>query len=435
MKEMMTILCMLIVCMTILLPANNLIDVVNEAELHIERTYKGEMARRLAMDKLQKILDDQQKTDKEKMDAIWLEFLTPKKEEKLTEANAYRLIWTPPLSWDINSIAIAYDLEQSQTQVISAETVDSKKTSRTKANENGGKSFSSEADSTGMTTGLGYQTKISLAGLLTARPQFEIQAHGSHKKDWDESKTELWSKAHQEQLANNFEELTKNIHSTQVSRCHLSFAIDFQNNSEEDLMFSASSTVPVYMGTTLVLEARPENIGNNQMFTIPSKATKTIKFRGEISTTQAYRLLEFMKTNSPTILPERGQLSVYSLNGKVKNAIQESLAVRHSVIRCDEYEWKVRNIWNSRHVTLREALWAVNSLYEKGPFDIENDTCTTMFGKFRCGPYPGMAEAEAYPVVEMDGKFFSCLREEQLGGRLPVMNPFSQGASLHSPRF
>ena len=417
-KGMKAILCFLMAIVALQLLGDNLIDVVNEAELHIERTYKGEMARRLAIDKLQKIVLDEQKTDKEKMDTIRLEFLAPKKEEKLTEANAYHLIWIPPLSWDIHSIAIAYNLERSQTQVISAETVDSKKASRTKSNENGGKSSFGELGSTGLTTDLGYQTKISLVGMLTARPQFEIQARGSYKKDWDESKTELWSKSRQEQLTSNFEELTKDIRSTQVSRCHLSFAIDFQNNCDEDLMFSASSTVPVYMGTTLVLNAMPENIGNSQMFTVPRKAVATIKFRGEIDTTQAYKLLEYMKTNAPTILPEKGQITIFSANNKVKNAIQESLAIRHSVIRCGEYEWKVRSTWNDKCVTLWEALWAVNSLYEKGPFDIENDTCTTMFGQFRCGPYLGMAEAEVYPIAEIDGKFFSRLNKEQLDGRL-----------------
>ena len=428
MKGNMRIFCVLIVIVlmaiiSLQLIGENLIDVVDEAELFIERTYKGEMARQLAKTKLQNIVLDKEKTDRQKIEAIQKEFLQPKKDEEITEANAYRLIWTPPLSWDIHSIAISYDVEKSDTRVISGETIETKKSNRMKSNENGGKSVTSETGSTGMATGLGYQTKISLAGLLTARPQFKVEAEGSHKTDWDESKTELWSKSRQEQLASSFEELTKDIQSTKVSTCHLTFAIDFQNNCDEALLFPASATIPVYMGEgerrTFVLNAMPENIGNNPMFIIASSATATIKFRGEINTTQTYKLLEFMKADAPIILPENGLLIISSQNNKIKDAIHESLKVSHSVIRCGEYEWKVRNTWNNRRVKVREALWAINSLYEKGPFDIENDACVTMFGKFRCGPYPGMAEAEVYPIVEMDSRFFSRLGKSQLDSRLP----------------
>ena len=40
----------------------NQMDVVDEEELFIAKTYKGEMARRLAMNKLQNNLLDEQKT-------------------------------------------------------------------------------------------------------------------------------------------------------------------------------------------------------------------------------------------------------------------------------------------------------------------------------------------------------------------------------------
>ena len=79
---MKTILYVLVTIVALQLRGDNLIDVVDEAEQYIGRTYKGEMARRLALDKLQKILDDRQKTDKEKMDVIRLEFLAPKKEDE-----------------------------------------------------------------------------------------------------------------------------------------------------------------------------------------------------------------------------------------------------------------------------------------------------------------------------------------------------------------
>ena len=430
-SSFMMLIFALMLSMAFVLLGEDLAEVVNEAELYIKKTYEGERARKIEEKKLDKILDDQQKTDQEKIEEIRREFLKkkheqekqeenqqealkPKKVDEIIEKNDDGLIWTPPLSWKIHSIAIAYDLEKTQTQVISAETIESKKINHIEASENGKKTANAKASSSGASMGGG----VSWTNWLKINPRFEMEAHASCKKDWDESKTELWSKSHQEQLASNFEELTKDIQSTRVSGCHLTFAIDFHNNLNENLMFSASFTVPVYMGGTLVLEARPDNVGNIQTYIIPRRKTKTVKFRGEISNTQAYRLLEFMKTNAPTILPDRGQLIIYSKNGEVESAIDEPESEEISVIHCGEFEWKVWRIRKGRYVTLREALEAVNSLYKNGPFAIENDTCTTMFGQFRCGPYPAMAEAEVYPIVERDGRYFSRLEKEQLDGRL-----------------
>ena len=50
---------------------------------------------------------------------------------------------------------------------------------------------------------------------------------------------------------------------------------------------------------------------------------------------------------------------------------------------------------------------------------IDGDVCVSLFSRFRCGPYPAMAEAGAYPVIEMDGRLFSRLGKEQLDNVLP----------------
>ena len=118
MKGMKVILYILIAIVAFRLAGEDLAKVVDEAELYIKGTYKGERARKIAEQKLDKILDDQQKTEEEKIDAIRDEFLKPKLENEIvktntpiTETNAYQLIWIPPLSWNVHSIAIAYDLE------------------------------------------------------------------------------------------------------------------------------------------------------------------------------------------------------------------------------------------------------------------------------------------------------------------------------------
>ncbi len=413
MKGMKVILCILTVFFVIQLAGENLIDVVNEAELHIRKIYNGELAQKLAMDKLQHIALDIQKTDEAKMEEIRREFLTPKKEDEITETNAYRLIWTPPISWNIHSIAIAYDVDKTYTHVISGETLESKKITHIKSNEKGKKSATGKAASVGTS----MEGGVSWTSWLKINPRIQKEAHVNYKADWNESKTELWSKQWQEQLTNSFEEITKDIQSTRVTRCHLTFAIDFYNSCNEDLTFSPSSTIPIYMGGMLILEARPENIGNSQMFIIPHKETKTIKFRGEISTTQAYRLLEGMKTDAPTIRPQNGQLNFDSPSLIVKNSVQEALNVSYSIIRCGTYEYKIRSQWNNKNVTLREALWAINALCEKKPFGIEGDKCISMCGE-TCGPHPRMAVTEVYPIVEMDGRFFSCLGKEQLDSEL-----------------
>ena len=69
MKGNMRIFCVLMAIISLQLLGENLIDVVDEAEFFIERTYKGDMARQLAKTKLQNIVLDKEKTDKQKIDA------------------------------------------------------------------------------------------------------------------------------------------------------------------------------------------------------------------------------------------------------------------------------------------------------------------------------------------------------------------------------
>ena len=180
MKGIMRIFCILMAIIALQLFGEKLIDIVDETERFIDRTYQGERARRLALDELDKIIHDKEKTDKQKIEEIQKEFLQPKNDdEEITESNAYRLIWTPPLSWDIHSIAIAYDVEKSSTHVISGETLDLKKTSRTEQNEKGEKTMSGMNASGGASIGGG----VSWTEWLNVKPHLEAEAHASFKAD------------------------------------------------------------------------------------------------------------------------------------------------------------------------------------------------------------------------------------------------------------
>ena len=269
--------------------------------------------------------------------------------DELNERNASRLIWTPPITWNAHSFIIEYDKKYSRSDVIAPPTVLYWRLPKNISNTE--------------------RPVIDDDGLfrLTPKQGFEIAAQSCFKADDDNGYIVRVVKQPQMDIIVPFGMPTDEdgIFVPRNARCRLAFTIDLQNNCNEDLMFPASSTVPVYAGETLVLEVRPENKGNSQMLTIPHGTEVTIDFRRDLNKEQALRILELMKGKNPAILPERGQLIIYSLSGKIRNAIQESLGVEYSIIRCGRYEWKIRSTWNGRRVTLREAMWAVNSCMKR----------------------------------------------------------------------
>ena len=129
--------CYLIICLLSLINnpfyAGEYEDVLQEAELMIESTYRTELSRTSATKKLSLIINDDKLTEKEKIEKITIEFLQPKNTE-INEQNAYKLVYVPPLTWTVHSIAIAYDTENTQQLLFDGKMLDTLEASSSNKN-------------------------------------------------------------------------------------------------------------------------------------------------------------------------------------------------------------------------------------------------------------------------------------------------------------
>ena len=131
---------------------------------------------------------------------------------------------------------------------------------------------------------------------------------------------------------------------------------------------------------------------------IPARGTVDIAFRGDLATTAAHELVDFMRTRAPVIAPEKSPLLVIrSTDGAVRNAVNESARVACARIVCGAYAWNVRRTLDGRPVTIRQALEAVNSRYDVPPFAWEGNRLKTV-----CGAACGAFDLERVPCVETD---------------------------------
>ena len=162
------------------------------------------------------------------------------------------------------------------------------------------------------------------------------------------------------------------------------------------MVVPAGSVVPVYAGSTSfsVMAKMESSVALN----IPAYGTVDIAFRGDLATTAARELIDFMRTKSPVIAPERSPLLVIrSVDGTVRNAVNEAMRVASTKIVCGAYTWNVRKTWNGKSVTIQQALEAVNSRYDVSPFVWEGRKLKTI-----CGAVVEPFDLERIPCVETD---------------------------------
>ncbi len=362
--------------------AGELENIIQQAENAIFEQYKTPLANKSASRKLVLILQDEKLSESQKISKIKKEFLSLEKEE-ITPENAYKLIFVPQLDWKIHSIAIAYNIQNTKNILFSAQEMNKENVTREKSLEaNYGESQKTalQAGFSGAASG-DLTLSFNPLKLLSSKATFSAEANGSIKIDDARSGGALWSKKNQLALSKRYEEMVRVLSDTKISDCYLTFAITFKNNTEKDLFFSSNSTIPVYANDELILNAVPENL-NMGDYKIPANSLSVISFRGKIDNTKALELVHFMTSGSPKICPEKGQLFVRSEDHLIKNAIQNSLAQKTISITAKNLEWRIRSTWNSKPVTLRQALLAVNSIYLKAPFQFnEKGELINVFGE------------------------------------------------------
>jgi hypothetical protein len=218
----------------------------------------------------------------------------------------------------------------------------------------------------------------------------------------------MWSRKNQASLSRGYERVAQNLKETTISGCYFSFILTIENQGDKDLRFEPGKvSVPVYAGETFMLTGHPYP-KDGQAISLPAKSTKDIEFRGSIDNTRALGLIQFMRGGTPEVRFDRGQFFIESTDGVVRDAIQETRNLQMVPIVCVQdgisCVWQVRKVYGGRKVTLEQALWAVNGLYEQPPFEFQNGACVKVMGrespetKYNLRAYPVMLQGSSPQV-------------------------------------
>ncbi len=390
---MKRMLAFLVVGFSIQLAFSALLETTSEAERIIDSRYATERSHRMALKRLDAILDDANLSDAEKERRIRTAFLALC---ELTSENAGDLLlYTPILSWRIHSLAVAYDLDGRYESIVSRDRLAESKASQT-VGSNAEKTQSDNKTVTGETSGNLHAEAGLMFGIfpkLTANADAKAMKTSSNTSST--GNTSAWTRQDQASLNARYESVMKELSETKLSGLHIRFVIEFSNNTGKDMIVPTESIVPVYAGSAFSIMAKMES---SVPLNIPAFSTVDIAFRGDLATTAARELIDFMRTKSPVIAPERSPLLIIrSADGTVANAVIESRKVACARVVCGAYTWCVRKMWNGKNVTIRQAMEAVNSRYDIPPFAWDGKVLKSI-----CGAAVDPLDVEKIPCVETD---------------------------------
>ena len=370
-----------------------LLETTSEAERIIDSRYATERSHRMALKRLDAILNDENLSDAEKERRIRTAFLALC---ELTSENAGDLLlYTPILSWRIHSLAVAYDLDGRYESIVSRDRLAESKASQT-VGSNTEKTQSDNKTVTGETSGNLHAEAGLMFGII---PKLAANADAKAMKTSSNTSStgnmSAWTRQDQASLNARYESVMKELSETKLSGLHIRFVIEFSNNTGKDMIVPTESIVPVYAGSAFSIMAKMES---SVPLNIPAFSTVDIAFRGDLATTAARELIDFMRTNSPVIAPERSPLLIIrSADGTVANAVIESRKVACARVVCGAYTWCVRKMWNGKNVTIRQAMEAVNSRYDIPPFAWDGKVLKSI-----CGAAVDPLDVEKIPCVETD---------------------------------
>ena len=373
-----------------------LLETTSEAERFIDQHYTTERSRRLALKKLDAILDDAKLSDADKEARVRAAFLVVRSPAANAGDAGDRLLYTAVLTWRVHSLAVAHDLDGRYESIVSrerlaeAKSAQSAETSSERRRADGQASAAEKSGALNAEAGLVFGIIPKLAANAegrTAKTSSSTSSSGS---------ASAWTRQDQAALNNRYESVMKELSATKLSGLHIRFVVEFTNHSDRDMVVPEGSVIPVYAGSASfsVMAKMESSVALN----IPSRGTVDIAFRGDLATTAARELVDFMRTRAPVIAPEKSPLLVIrSTDGAVRNAVNESARVACARIVCGAYAWNVRRMLDGRPVTIRQALEAVNSRYDVPPFAWEGNRLKTV-----CGAVCGAFDLERVPCVEAD---------------------------------
>ena len=373
-----------------------LLETTSEAERFIDQHYTTERSRRLALKKLDAILDDAKLSDADKEARVRAAFLVVRSPAANAGDAGDRLLYTAVLTWRVHSLAVAHDLDGRYESIVSrerlaeAKSAQSAETSSERRRADGQASAAEKSGALNAEAGLVFGIIPKLAANAegrTAKTSSSTSSSGS---------ASAWTRQDQAALNNRYESVMKELSATKLSGLHIRFVVEFTNHSDRDMVVPEGSVIPVYAGSASfsVMAKMESSVALN----IPARGTVDIAFRGDLATTAARELVDFMRTRAPVIAPEKSPLLVIrSTDGAVRNAVNESARVACARIVCGAYAWNVRRTLDGRPVTIRQALEAVNSRYDVPPFAWEGNRLKTV-----CGAVCGAFDLERVPCVETD---------------------------------
>ena len=402
--------------------AENLYDVVDDAEKAIIQKYPNEssIAHRLAKKELEDIVFSD-KTEEEKIAAIRAKYpaasvpTLPIQTESAQPNSLTQLIYRPPLQWMIHSIEIAYDVDSSTNILLSTESLyreedgksrDDTKGGSTNRSINAGAKTQAELDVRG-SIGTPEKGAWNPLNWFQAKAGFDWVTSGYAGIDYTNTKNTQWNERAQRALSNLYEEKVSILQNTNVKNCHLTFSVSFKNNTNSDLIYNPQDVrIPVYAGNEHLTDAVPDT--SLRSARIYSNASADQLFRAELNTTSALKLIAYMRSNAPQIRLDRGQIQITSENGKVRNAVQETLQVQTVPFRCRDLELRIRKSYQGKTTTIADAMRAINAVFEKATFEFnQNGECISLLGLPLAKNGSNSWNVNQLPVVGVNGSFTS----------------------------
>ena len=373
-----------------------LLETTSEAERFIDQHYTTERSRRLALKKLDAILDDAKLSDAGKEARVRAAFLVVRSPAANAGDAGDRLLYTAVLTWRVHSLAVAHDLDGRYESIVSRERLAEAKSSQSAEASSERRRADGQASAAEKSGALNAEAGL-VFGII---PKLAANAEGRTAKTSSSTSSSgsasAWTRQDQAALNNRYESVMKELSATKLSGLHIRFVVEFTNHSDRDMVVPEGSVIPVYAGSASfsVMAKMESSVALN----IPARGTVDIAFRGDLATTAARELVDFMRTRAPVIAPEKSPLLVIrSTDGAVRNAVNESARVACARIVCGAYAWNVRRTLDGRPVTIRQALEAVNSRYDVPPFAWEGNRLKTV-----CGAVCGAFDLERVPCVETD---------------------------------
>ncbi len=280
----------------------DLFETVSDAERVIDQKYTTERAHAMALKKLDAILSDASLSESDKKSRVRSAFLAL---SEITSANAGRwLLYTPALSWRVHSLAVAHDLDGRYESIVSRDRLSGLNVTQSVDSSDARTRSEARNSSLEKTGGLSGGAGLAFGVLPKGTAGVEGRMTKTSSSTTASGETSAWTRRDQASLNERYESVMKEMSTTRLSGLHIRFVIEFSNNTGKDMVVPAGSEVPVYAGKSFRVTAKMESAVN---LNIPAYGTVDISFQGDLATTAAQKLIDFMRTESPIIAPERAR--------------------------------------------------------------------------------------------------------------------------------